>query len=358
MSPPQLRWFVPLLSLTLGLLLAELLLRVAAPYAPQVELDIYGRDAAENLRLLPNLDKRHVSRHWDVDIRTNADGWRDAAEDADAPILGLGDSFAFGWGVEEEEGLYRRLEAELGQRILNAAVPGTGPSDQARMLETALAAAHPSLTLAAVFVGNDFVDVRLGGAGRFDVAGGLLRQPGAAQAGGLRTLALESRLLQLLRALQFRFGTGAAGAAPRNWDDWMRAFAEVHRHDAAPELFEGMSAALDRIHAWCEERESELALIVIPRSWQIDDAELAETLTGLAMDRAELDLDRPQRALLDWGRERSVLVIDLLPAFRAAAARTPELRLYHTPDSHWTAEGHALAARVAAAQLTAVQPRR
>ncbi|MBI1355961.1 MAG: hypothetical protein GC160_16595 [Acidobacteria bacterium] len=360
MKAPGLRWLVPLLATGLGLALAEAALRILTPSAPQVELDIYRRDAAGNLRLLPYLDKRHVTPLWDVAVRTNEDGWRDdpgAAADLADSVLGLGDSFAFGWGVEESDSLYRRLEGELGARVLNAAVPGTGTSDQAQLLETVFDSQRPSWTLLALFVGNDFLDVEIGGAGRFEVEDGLLREPGGGP-GPVRRAALESRLLQLLRALQFRYGPASAARVPHNWDSWMRAFAQVHRRDAPAELFEGMAAALDRIAAWCDGHDSKLVVVAVPRSWQIDDAELDAMLRGLAMDRSELDLDRPQRFLQDWGLRRNIAVIDLLPAFRAAVAADPSLRLFYTPDSHWTPQGHALAARTAAQELTAVEARR
>lgn len=345
------RLLVPLLAALVGLAAGEVLLRTVFHVAPQVDLNIYRRDQAGNLRLQPNLDKRHVTPLWDVAVRTNADGWRDEPGEPATSVLGLGDSFAFGWGVDEEEGLYRLLEAEHDAKILNAAVPGTGTLDQAQLLETVCADARPRTVLLALFVGNDFDDVAGGGAGQFAVEDGLLVRNGSrddSPSARAARLARRSRILQLLRALQFRYAP--PGGEPRGWDEWMRRFAQIHLREGAG-LLEPMAAALDRIHAWARARNARLAVIVIPRSWQLDPQELAAMTDALDIDPANLDLDQPQRFLARWGAERSVEVIDLLPAFRRAAAADPDLRLYHTPDAHWTAAGHALAARVAAEAL-------
>ena len=47
-------------------------------------------------------------------------------------------------------------------------------------------------------------------------------------------------------------------------------------------------------------------------------------------------------------------MVDLLPAFRSHYGRSPDATLYHYPDAHWNARGHALAADVAVDTLNEV----
>lgn len=354
MTPRLARLLVPVLAAMAGLALGEVLLRTVFHVAPQVDLDIYRRDDAGNLRLKPGVDKHHVTPLWDVSVRTNADGWRDESGQSSNEVLGLGDSFAFGWGVEEDEGLYRLLEAELGQKILNAAVPGTSTPDQAQLLETEFSDATPKTVLLAFFVGNDFVEATRGGSQLFAVENGRLtyaQSPGGASAWALAQLR-NLRVMQLLRALQFRYGVFNGDGPAGTFDEWMRAFAAIHlRGGDSQSLFGEATEALDRVARWCEQRGCRLLVLVIPRSWQVEEAGLAEMLRELKIDREQLDLDRPQRVLADWGAARGVEVIDFLPALRRAAASDGELRLYHSPDAHWSAAGHALAARAVAEAL-------
>ena len=71
----------------------------------------------------------------DVPVKINRDGFRDGYHAREKPpgvlrVLGLGDSFVFGWGVQEEEAFLKRLEVGLRDRIkqpvetINAGVPG------------------------------------------------------------------------------------------------------------------------------------------------------------------------------------------------------------------------------------------
>jgi len=81
--------------------------------------------------------------------------------------------------------------------------------------------------------------------------------------------------------------------------------------------------------------------------------EQKELVAALEIDAAELDLERPQRVLAEWGRRRGVPIVDLLPGFREHAQRHPDRILYYYPDAHLNAEGH----HVAATLLDSALPR-
>ena len=63
---------------------------------------------------------------FDVTIRFNRYGLRDAKDLAQGmtdDVYLVGDSFAFGWGVEEHERLSERLESLTGKRVFNLSMP-------------------------------------------------------------------------------------------------------------------------------------------------------------------------------------------------------------------------------------------
>lgn len=71
-----------------------------------------------------------------VPFEVNRLGLRDSEEAARAPeIIVLGDSYAMGWGVRQEETLAKRLEALTGLKTLNAAVSSYGTARQLRLLD-------------------------------------------------------------------------------------------------------------------------------------------------------------------------------------------------------------------------------
>ena len=74
----------------------------------------------------PGISARHVSRCFDVEVRTNSLGARDIerSRESDRPrAIFLGDSFSEGWGVPEAERLSNRLETASGFEHLNFAIP-------------------------------------------------------------------------------------------------------------------------------------------------------------------------------------------------------------------------------------------
>ena len=67
------------------------------------------------------------SREFDVVYHVNSLGCRDDEQSLDGPeIAVVGDSFAIGWGVDQEKTFAQRIEARTGMRVLNAAVPSYG----------------------------------------------------------------------------------------------------------------------------------------------------------------------------------------------------------------------------------------
>ncbi len=107
--------------------------------------------------LRPDWSCRHDSVDFDVTVRTNALTLRGApVARRKAPrtyrILVLGDSFAFGFGVEDDETLPEQLERELGGRdagveVLNAAVPGWAADQYLLRLQTTALELEPDLVL-------------------------------------------------------------------------------------------------------------------------------------------------------------------------------------------------------------------
>ena len=115
-----------------------------------------------------------------------------------------------------------------------------------------------------------------------------------------------------------------------------------------------MARTLEYLNAfqnYCREREIDFVLLVIPRSIQVNPAELAEWQAAFQISDQELDLDHPQKILREWAERRGARMLDLLPAFRSYLAGHPDRRLYYYPDAHFNVDGHKLVSELLAGYL-------
>ena len=156
-------------SVLLAGALAEAMVRLVSPQ-PQTPLTA-GFAPAEFV----SFDERygwkfapHAQWTWqnETTVHTNALGLRDRDYGPKAAneirVLSLGDSFAFGAGVELEETYGKVLERKLGERfpactftVINAGIPGYGQRQELAAFHDLGGSLAPDLVLASFVAGND-----------------------------------------------------------------------------------------------------------------------------------------------------------------------------------------------------------
>lgn len=170
-------------GLVAALCLGELLVRVIPPLArkasvrqaalrPQVQVHprgLYRMDGDTTWTLTPGFSGRFVRSYFDILVEANRKGLRDrdfpAGKAGAFRILGLGDSFAFGWGVPLEATFFKRLEGLLnGSRpgvvheVINAGIPGFGTYEALHLMTSVGPDYQPDLVLLAFYEGNDYLN--------------------------------------------------------------------------------------------------------------------------------------------------------------------------------------------------------
>lgn len=322
----------------------------------------------------------------DIPVRINSQGFRDREYASKGPtalrILGLGDSFAFGFGVNEEETYLARLEALLNDgkaEVINAGLAGMGPDSEARLLEMEGPRLDPDLVLVGFYVGNDLIDVLTRGR-RARLRDGPLESRDATQERWSRPLrpgqilsaplgplprpetsGLKARLRAHSHA--YRFLTSRY-AALRTW--WRRRASGVPRGEFTPfneeafclkhyppefeEAWAQTKVIFCMMKDWCDRHGSRIAIVAIPTRSQVYPEIWEEVRRTYGLRDEDFDLDKPLAKLNALGEEAGISVIDLLPALRRASSQPGE-RLYYPRDPHWTPRGHAVAAEELIAQL-------
>jgi hypothetical protein len=158
------RWIAATLKVGLGLLTglcaAELGFaardRQAFPH-----LNIYERDPVLGVRLRPHATERiSFSGNPVTKVRINSDGFRgpELGSPRADEIVVVGDSQAFGLGVEEDQTFSAVLSARLRRPVVNAGVPTYGPAEYDAVLEILLRQRHPKAVVYLVNMSNDLFE--------------------------------------------------------------------------------------------------------------------------------------------------------------------------------------------------------
>ncbi len=361
-----------------AMVLAEIGVRIFVPQVLLHDPDAFMPDATLGARLKPGFNDRVVTSEFASTWAINEDGHRGpraarasgAAADGDAVgpgdtaerIVALGDSFTFGYGVEEEEAWPRRLEAilaeeEAGERVevVILGVGGYGTWEETRYLEQERARLAPDLVLVAFYFGNDPVDNRRWYPPVPVLAAG---DAPAAEAGADRAERVKRWLGARLHLYNLIASRGDELLVRTGLRRLVYPFEiDVLRSPPPESVAAAWEATRAAFTMLTHMQESGLAIrvVLVPMRHQVDDAfwqrltAQYERLAGARAVRA-LDRDRPQRIVEDLLLDAKIESFDLLPGLRAAARRSPD-PLYWSRDQHWTQAGHAAAARLIADRL-------
>jgi len=382
------RILLSLISLALSLLLCEGIVRIVGlgnSTLTRGALHRYDADAGWTCQ--PNLDSRYVLPHsFDVRVRCNSRGLRDEEIPFTKPpgttrVVVLGDSFMWGYGVENHETFASQLEQRLPHtETVNLGANGYSTVQELIRFETEGLRYDPDWTILA-FTWNDLE-------GDFDEKEGGRPIVGSTEGGVLRIdnrpvrkhwkapakqwLRHRSRLfgfveysLELFKAvrkerrltqeraakgLQEETGSGAEPAAPKHVLGTME-FSSLDRYGPpSPEIdlaWEATRLLHKRIKELTEANGGRMLVIAIA-SQDVMDAEKFHDRFG---DNRQIDWNRPSQRLADICASLGIEFSDLNPVFR----QTPDPnRLFLKRNAHWSNEGHALAARIVADKIIAL----
>ena len=309
-----------------GLMIIEGVARVAAPaYNPN------GRVAfavlPDGTPIGPPGVVRRLAKNtgdYNVEVKFNSLGFRDSksiqVSGADS-IFVVGDSFGFGWGVEEPLRFSNLLEDRLGRLVFNistAAVDFDGYDNLVHYAETN--GAHIGTLIVSVCMENDLREYEKDAQ---DVADEPAPSPAASLSGVKANLTEHSAIYGLATVAVHRVpwlerAAARAGLVVPN-------LAAIAVSDASGDAVKSSAARLRRLVA----ARRSVILIVPSRSlWAGTDAHRRQAA-------------RTHETFVRLLRQAGLRVVDV----RAAFERTGNpLGLHFVNDGHWNAEGHRLAA--------------
>ncbi|MCD4686685.1 MAG: hypothetical protein K8S97_12185 [Anaerolineae bacterium] len=372
------RILAPLFGLLFAITLIEIGGRVALGFAP---LPGWAQDfnAHVGYELRPDEEYTYASTNGEFETRVvhNNRGLHDvdhtlAKPDNTFRVLILSDSYGQAREVPLEQNFARQLETLLNTsapegitvEVINAGYFGLGTTQEYLYYIKEGRRYDPDLVLLGFYVGNDVVDNHAPLIQAWnDVAkvdfpyldtDDTLHQPGlSTQRRALSWLRHNVYLVSAISDAVAGTGTPDRVEVGDPHDITARALRVPMGVYLPPdatwsEAWAVTDLALARLHAVVTEDGAQFAVFVIPDRRQLYDADWNATLAQLPdLDPAQLDRERPMRAIMTQLEAHAIPALNLLDVFRPSSAR-----LYFPIDGHFTPEGHTLTAQTLAAWLT------
>ncbi len=391
----RLRLLVGVLGLLVGFGVGEVAVRILGLGTATLTRGVlHAYHAEAGWSCAPDLDTRYIQPgSFDVRVTTNAEGLRDGPIELRKPVgvrrvVILGDSFMWGYGVEDDEMFASRLQAKVpGTETVNLGANGYSTVQQAIRLEVDGVAYAPDLVVAA-FTWNDLDDnlddkdggrpvIRAGDDGALRIANrpvrtqwknplkqwcrhnsrlfSFLEYCGANwKAAREATRSREEREEPANRHAE---ADGAAERRPRR----ARVNTSIDRPATALDVF-GTPTPLSE-HAWAvyetalqkirdDARAAGADLLVVNNAARealfpaalrmatgVEDADAA---------RFGIDVERPNQRLAEITERLGVAYVDGTPAF---AAHPEPQSLFLVDNGHWSAAGHAVMVEAVAPEV-------
>lgn len=313
-------------------------------------------------RLRPGSSGALVQEEFETTVHVNSHGYRGAEfEVPKRPgvrrVLAIGDSFTFGWGVEDGETYPARLEGFLEDdvEVVNAGfAAGYYPDTYYVYLREYALALEPDLIVIGLYVGNDLdhdkvhenqwaetdedgLPVRIRSTTTQFVDG--FRFPAQLPWPYRYPVLRNSHLLHAA----VRLGQRRPEAEPLEYFNHF-----IYRADYLPRTREAVGKVqrlLGEMHELANAAAVPLVVMLIPAREQV-------VPEAHPFDRFEYmqghELDKPQRLVTAFCEKRGIPTIDLLGAMRE---RARDEELYFPRDRHWNRAGCEFAAALVAEQL-------
>ena len=353
-------WLIPL-SVIFALLLLEGALRAFPSLLPaEAQLKRLWQDQTKvksvgdpylGFVYPPHYQTEIASHDFRFTVESDEHGFRNASPWPErAEVVVVGDSMAYGWGVNERERWTTLLDEALpASRVITLGMPGSTPQQYARYFEKFGVALRPRIVIFAIFPGNDLVDaetfdrwVAADSPGNYDVwrffEGNVPTSAASLFDRSALLLSLRSMRKSLMYGLSSKTVTFADGSemqlAPSIYGKALKS------NDPENTGFQSIVKATVDARNRARASGSEFVVLLFP---------VKESIYLPSQEISFADLVRPLQDVLQ--DEAGIPCIDMTGPFREWAAKGKQL--YFQVDGHPNALGNRVVADTVAEYLRA-----
>ena len=344
-----------LLSTAFALVLAEIVL---SRLFPQRTVNQYLEDRPAMFRandalfmdMKPGFTGYLKEEEFRTDVSINSLGYRqgefDLERGAEQRVLVVGDSFTFGFGVEERDGYVQVMERTLNEQAsppvetINAGVPAWWTDAYYVYLKTRGLALNPNVVVLGLFMGNDIDarDARYAIWPEVDdeglplaVTSERVRIEDGHRVRSKRRARWKIPVLRNSHLFQLLYSSGKN--IGRLFSPKVQA-STLYESTYSEETEAIITKVQKLILGMAEDTHgigAQFVVAMIPERQQVYPGRKSAALA--------LDLAKPHRLFAGFLAQHAIPTIDLLPVMRAAAETSDE-DLYYTKDSHFTRTGY------------------
>lgn len=344
-----LNFLLVLAGLFIGLCFFEVVLRVFSLGRITTEPRFfYSQNSELGWTITQNFKGNFYTSEFNTPVEINSEGLRDFEHSFEKPagtyrILGLGDSFTFGYGVNFEATYLRLLEEQLNAdgkknfEIIKTGVPGYSLRQEALFFETKAIRYQPDMVTVGFDV-NDHVDSLVP---YFQIFDGFMVRNETIKKPFFRArffLTTHFRSLHLLfkafQMLEDYFWRGT---------DEFHLKDEKLKKEFKEKALQFVDQKLGEMQRLCKERGIRLVVFYIPHRSQVHPDKFKKQPFAYFFE----DLDKRLEQICE---KYQIDYINLMPEL-IAKAKTGKM-LHFNMDGHWNEEGHKTAAAFLYEKLT------
>jgi hypothetical protein len=285
-------------------------------------------------------------------LRYDRDGFRNRSDLNSADLIVLGDSFIEGMQMADAELITARLAVDLGRTVANLGRTGDGPHQELHILRRYGLGLRPRTCVWAFYEGNDLQDARRYEPGR-EAVRRFAQQGGSPPFGALSFTVncleylIRTRLSPEPRPAAWLYVGRFVDHTGKRVDMY---FGSEDHHDESvlassvaysPEL-KRVQSLLAEAHSLCRRQGIQLVVMFIPSKFRVYSDLCTFDRDSPCLTWPHDHLPRALKATLDE-ISAEIGFLDLTPRFHAEAAEGS--LIYLPDDTHWSSEGHRVAAQ-------------
>ena len=296
---------------------------------------------------VPGLEGRYSASDFDVHVKINDQGLRDRSYDYERPdgvfrIVALGDSYAWGFGVEHQEVFSEIIEdSRDGLQVINMGVSGYSTDQEYLLLREEGLRYNPQLVLLMLFendINHNTLDVNYlkYPKPRFSVVDGHLVQANrpSPRIGPLR----EIHCFLRTHSVAYNYLVRVLESSSAPWVRFTRAFGSGIAYWLTGRRWEDpvalTSAIIGEMRDLSEAAGAQLVVVQVATQGQ-----------ALGQEKTIPD------ELIEYCRAEGIPFLDLVGTFEDYLASHSGQSLRFPNDPHWNADGHKLAAHAIGSYL-------